>query len=311
MTEVKFDLKKKKVFVAGHNGMVGKEVIKELSKESCIPIQVDRSKLDLLSQDQVNNWFLINKPDVVIICAAKVGGILANSKYPVDFLYNNLMIQSNIIHSSYMVKVKKLVFLGSSCIYPKHAKQPISEDQLLSGPLEPTNEPYAIAKISGIKLCQAYRNQYNCDFISAMPTNLYGPNDNFDLNNSHVIPALIKKFINAKKNNIDHVVIWGSGLPKREFLHVNDCAKAILFLLKNYSGDNHINIGYGKDISIKELALTIKDIIGYKGDLLFDENKPDGTPRKLLCTKKINQLGWSPKLSLRKGLEDTILNAQI
>lgn len=302
-----FDLTNKKIFVTGHNGMVGSSVVRKLKKENLTILVEDRKKLDLSNQKNVYEWFNLNKPDVVILCAAKVGGILANNNFPADFIYQNIMIQSNLINASFLNNVKKLLFLGSSCIYPKFADQPIKEEYLMSGNLEPTNEFYAISKISGIKMCQAYRKQFNCDFISAMPTNLYGPNDNYDLNDSHVIPALIKKFWIAKKKNQPYVSIWGTGKPRREFLHVDDCADAILHLLKNYSEIQHINIGSGSDIEISDLAFLISDLIGFRGTLNFDKSKPDGTPQKLLDISKIKKLGWEPSIDLREGLSKTII----
>ena len=296
----------KKIWVAGHNGMVGRSVVKQLQNIDAKILSASRSELNLTKQEDVSKWFALNKPDVVIICAAKVGGIAANNDFPAEFIYENLMIQSNIVKSSFENNVEKLVLLGSSCIYPKYATQPISEDFLLTGELESTNEWYAVAKIAGIKLCQAYRNQYGCDFISVMPTNLYGPHDNFDLKSSHVVPALIRKTFEAKLKHKETVEVWGSGLPKREFLHVDDCAKGILFLLENYSEGSHINLGTGIDITIKELSKLIAEIIGFKGQLIFDKSKPDGTPRKLLDIEKISKMGWKPQISLKDGLRETI-----
>ncbi len=306
MNEHTFDINNKKIYVAGSEGMVGSAVCRELEKENCQVIKTPRSETDLMDKQSLDRWMSSNNPDAVIICAAKVGGILANQSYPVDFLYNNLIMQCNLINSSYKHKVKKLVFLGSSCIYPKFSPQPITEETLMSGNLERSNEWYAIAKIAGIKLCQAYRKQYNCDFVSAMPTNLYGPNDNFDLENSHVIPALIRKCYEAKKTNNDTLEVWGSGNVKREFMHVDDCAKAIIFLLKNYSESEHINIGTGSDITIKDLVQMIKKIFEYKGRILFDSSKPEGTPQKLLDVSKINKLGWKAKINLKEGLTKVI-----
>ncbi|MDA9705564.1 GDP-L-fucose synthase [SAR86 cluster bacterium] len=296
----------KKIWVAGHNGMVGRSVVKQLQNIDAKILSASRSELDLTKQEDVSKWFALNKPDVVIICAAKVGGIAANNDFPAEFIYENLMIQSNIVKSSFENNVEKLILLGSSCIYPKYATQPISEDFLLTGELESTNEWYAVAKIAGIKLCQAYRNQYGCDYISVMPTNLYGPHDNFDLKSSHVVPALIRKTFEAKLKHKETVEVWGSGLPKREFLHVDDCAKGILFLLENYSEGSHINLGTGIDITIKELSKLIAEIIGFKGQLIFDKSKPDGTPRKLLDIEKISKMGWKPQISLKDGLRETI-----
>lgn len=299
-------LDNKKVFIAGHNGMVGKAFNKKIQDTNCEILTVDRSEIDLMNQKKVFEWMESNKPDFVIICAARVGGIQANNSYPVDFLYNNLSIATNLIHASFINKVEKLLFLGSSCIYPKLAPQPIAEDSLLTGALEPTNEWYALAKIAGIKLCKAYRKQYDCNFISVMPTNLYGPGDNYNLETSHVIPALIRKCYEAKLHKKDAMEVWGTGLVKREFMHVDDLADAMLFLLKNYSEEDHINVGAGKDITIKELANLICNIIEFKGELIFDNTKPDGTPKKLLNSSRINELGWRPKISIKDGLEKTI-----
>ena len=285
--------------------MVGKAVVRLLEKKNCEIFTSDRHSLDLTNQKDVNHWVAFNKPDVVIICAAKVGGILANNSYPAEFLYQNLLIEANIIHAAYENDVNKLLFLGSSCIYPKHAEQPMKETAILTGPLEETNEWYALAKIAGIKLCQAYRTQYGADFISAMPTNLYGPHDNFDLQSSHVLPALLRKTHEAKLNNQNEIKVWGSGEPLREFMHVDDCAAGIIFLLENYSDLSHINIGTGEEISIRELTEMIKSTVSFNGTTEFDITKPDGTPRKLLDTSKINNLGWHPKIKLESGLSDT------
>jgi GDP-L-fucose synthase len=302
MAKYFFDIAGKKIFIAGHNGMVGSAILKKLSTQDCIIQTVDRSKLDLTNQQDVRDWFGINSPDVVLLCAAKVGGIYANNEFPVDFLYKNLMIQANVIHSSFTANVKKLVFLGSSCIYPRVTPQPIKEQSLLTGPLEPTNEWYAIAKIAGIKLCQAYRKQYGRDYISVMPTNLYGPGDNYNLSSSHVIPALLRKCHEAKLANHPYLEVWGTGRIKREFLHSNDCAEAIIHLLQHYSESEPVNIGAGADITIKELAEIIKKIAGYQGKIKFDTSKPDGTPRKFLDSSKINSFGWNPKIELPEGL---------
>jgi GDP-L-fucose synthase len=292
-----------KIYVAGHRGMVGSAIIRSLNFRGYSNLVVrDSSELDLRNQNSVNEFFYTQNPEYVFLAAAKVGGILANNLYPAQFLYDNLMIEANIIHSAYLHKVKKLLFLGSSCIYPKLANQPIKEDELLNGYLEPTNEAYAVAKITGIELCKFYRKQYGCDFISAMPTNLYGINDNFDLVSSHVLPALIRKFHEAKINNLPSVTIWGTGNPKREFLYVEDLAEACLHLMINYSSEGHINIGTGEDIPIKELALLIGQIVGFKGEIVNDLNKPDGTPRKLLDIKKIAKTGWYAKTSLNEGI---------
>lgn len=302
----KFFLNNLKVWVPGSSGMVSSAIIKKLKTEDCEIITSTRNQLDLTNKIKVFEFYKLNKPDVVILSAAKVGGIHANSTYPVDFLLENLFIQNNIISGAHNFSVKKLLFLGSSCIYPKNIDDPISEDHLLTGSLEETNEWYAVAKIAGIKLCQAYRNQYGCDYISVMPSNLYGPHDNFDLESSHVVPALIRKTFEAKLKHEETVEVWGSGLPKREFLHVDDCAKGILFLLENYSGGSHINLGTGIDISIRELSKLIAEIIGFKGQLIFDKSKPDGTPRKLLDIEKISKMGWKPLISLKDGLRETI-----
>ncbi|URQ70205.1 GDP-L-fucose synthase [SAR86 cluster bacterium] len=296
-------MKGKKIFIAGHNGMVGSAVLRKLIGEDCIILTANRSDLNLIDQNEVNEWFNVNRPDVVVLCAAKVGGIHANNEFPVDFLYNNLMIETNIINASYQNNVKKLVFLGSSCIYPRDCQQPMNEKYLLTGQLESTNQWYAIAKIAGIKLCQAYRKQYGKDYISAMPTNLYGPGDNYDLATSHVIPALLRKCHEAKINNDEFMEVWGTGKVKREFLHVDDCADAIVFLLKYYSDNEQINVGTGTDVTIEGLTNIIQEVIGYDGKLQFDTTKPDGTPRKLLDTSRINSLGWSPKISLKKGIQ--------
>ena len=292
-----------KIFVAGHNGMVGSAIVRSLKREGYQNLIVKSSaELDLTNQQLVADFFEKQQPKYVFLAAAKVGGIHANNSYRADFIHQNLMIQNNVIHSSHVCQVKKLLFLGSSCIYPKFANQPIKESELLSGKLEPTNEPYAIAKIAGIKMCQAYRDQYDDNFISVMPTNLYGPNDNYDLQNSHVLPALIRKFHEAKINKLSNVEIWGSGSPKREFLHVDDLADACLFLMLNYNEAPFLNIGTGTDLSIKELALLIKDVVGYSGDLKFDRTKPDGTPRKLLDVSKVNAVGWKYKIPLADGI---------
>lgn len=292
------------IFVAGANGMVGSAIVRALKKQGYSNILTPSSKeLDLSNQAAVNAWFDANKPEYVFLAAAKVGGILANNTYRADFLYVNLMIEANVIHASYLNNIKKLLFLGSSCIYPKLAPQPLKEEYLLTGELEYTNEPYAIAKIAGIKLAENYRKQYNCAFISAMPTNLYGPNDNYDLNNSHVLPALIRKFHEAKIQNLPNVTVWGTGSPLREFLHVDDLAEACLFLMEKYDGDEWLNIGVGNDISIKDLALLVKKVVGFEGELIFDTSKPDGTPRKLMDVSKINTLGWKAKIALEEGIK--------
>ncbi len=296
-----------KIYVAGHRGMVGSAIVRKLQTEGYNNFVLrTSSELDLRNQAAVEKFFEEEKPEYVFLAAAKVGGIMANNTYRADFLYENLMIESNVIHQSYVHKVKKLLFLGSSCIYPKNAPQPLKEEYLLSGYLEETNEPYAIAKIAGIKLCESYRRQYGCDFISAMPTNLYGPNDNYDLNNSHVIPALIRKFHEATVNNSPTVEVWGSGKPLREFMHVDDLADASLFLMQNYNYSDFVNVGTGKDLTIKELAELIARLTKYKGDIVWNLNKPDGTPRKLMDTYRLNNLGWSAKTSLAIGLQQSL-----
>lgn len=297
-----YDLAGKRVWIAGHRGMVGSALVRRLQTEGCELISAGRGELDLRRQDQVEQWMAANKPDTVVVAAATVGGILANDTRPAEFIYDNLMIEANIIHASHLNGVKKLLFLGSSCIYPRLAPQPMAESVLLTGELEPTNQWYAIAKIAGIKLCQAYRRQHGCDFISAMPTNLYGPEDNFDLQSSHVIPALIAKTHAAHTSGIHEVEIWGTGSPRREFLYVDDLADALVFLLQTYSGDSHVNVGTGTDISIKELAETIIKVVGFKGRLKFDHDKPDGAPRKLLDVNKIRNMGWTAATPLEQGL---------
>ena len=299
-----------KIYIAGHRGMVGSGVERKLKKEGYSNIVTRTSaELDLRNQQAVNAFFEKEKPSYVILAAAKVGGIHANNTYRAEFIYDNLMIETNIIHASYLNKVTKLLFLGSSCIYPKMAPQPLKEEYLLSGYLESTNEPYALSKIAGIILCDSYRAQYGCNFISAMPTNLYGTNDNYHPENSHVLPALIRRIIDAKINNKTEVVIWGTGTPKREFLHVDDLADACFFLLKNYDESGLINVGTGSDISIKELAELIAKEVGYTGHLVLDNSKPDGTPRKLMDSSKINKLGWEAKITLTEGLKFTLKEA--
>ncbi len=296
-------LLKDKIYVAGHNGMVGSALARKLqAKGYSNLISKSSQELDLRNQAAVLDFFKKQKPDYVFLAAAKVGGINANNKYRADFIYDNIAIESNVIFASHKFDVQKLIFLGSSCIYPKFASQPISEDELLSGPLEPTNEPYAIAKIAGIKMCEAFFDQYGDKFISAMPTNLYGPNDNYDLENSHVLPALIRKFHEAKKNQKSEVVLWGSGKPLREFLHVDDLAEACIFLAENYSQKQFLNIGSGEEISISDLAKMIGKIVGYEGKIVNDSSKPDGTPRKLMDSSRINKLGWKPKIGLEEGI---------
>jgi GDP-L-fucose synthase len=293
-----------KIYIAGHRGMVGSAIKRKLEAEGYGNFVLRTSaELDLRNQQAVADFFAKEKPDYVFLAAAKVGGIVANNTYRAEFLYDNLMIHNNIIHNAYLNGVKKLLFLGSSCIYPKLAPQPLKEEYLLTGLLEPTNEPYAIAKIAGIKLCDAYREQYGCNFISVMPTNMYGPNDNYDLNNSHVLPALLRKFHEAKETGKKEVIIWGTGSPRREFMHVDDAAEACLFLMKNYNDAGLINIGVGEDLTIKELAEMIKDITGFDGQIIFDPTKPDGTPRKLMDVSKLNALGWKASISLKEGVE--------
>ena len=296
--------KTSKIYFAGHRGMVGSAIVRKLEKEGYTNIVVRTSKeLDLRNQQAVNAFFETEKPEFVFMSAAKVGGIVANNTYRADFLYDNLMIEANVIHASYVYGVEKMLFLGSSCIYPKLAPQPLKEEYLLQGYLEQTNEPYAIAKISGIKLCEAYRDQYGCNFISAMPTNLYGPNDNYDLQNSHVLPALLRKFHAAVANGDETVEIWGTGKPKREFLHVDDLAEACLFLMENYNEKLFLNVGSGTDVSIRELAEMVAEVTGFKGELVHNTSKPDGTPRKLMDVSKLHKLGWKHKIELKDGIE--------
>lgn len=295
--------KNAKIYIAGHRGMVGSAIQRKLQKEGYQNIVVRTStELDLRNQAEVNHFFETEKPEYVFLAAAKVGGIVANNTYRAEFIYENLMIEANIIHAAYLHRVTKLLFLGSSCIYPKLAPQPLKEEYLLSGYLEPTNQPYAIAKIAGIELCDAYRAQYGCNFISAMPTNLYGPNDNYDLEKSHVLPALLRKIITAKRNNAPSIELWGSGTPLREFLHVDDLAEACLFLMENYNQPGLVNVGSGKEISILELANLIKRIVGYSGEIALDPTKPDGTPRKLMDVSKLSTLGWISSVGLEDGI---------
>ena len=296
--------KNAKIYIAGHRGMVGSAILRALEAQGYSNYVLRASsELDLRNQQEVIDFFKAEKPDYVFLAAAKVGGIIANNKYRADFIYENIMIQSNVIHQAYVNGVKKLMFLGSSCIYPKMAPQPLREDCLLTGLLEITNEPYAIAKIAGLKMCDAYRAQYGCNFISVMPTNLYGPNDNYDLNNSHVLPALLRKLITAKNMGERSVTIWGSGNPLREFLHADDLAAACLFLMKSYNEEGIVNIGSGKDISILDLAQLVKKIVGFEGIIIPDVSKPDGTPRKLLDASKLKYLGWEPRISLEVGIK--------
>jgi len=300
----RYDLKGKRVWVAGHRGMVGAALVRRLASEGCEVLTAERSDADLTRQAEVERWMESHRPQAVFVAAAKVGGILANDTHPAEFLYDNLLIEANIIHAAHRAQVEKLLFLGSSCIYPKLAPQPIEESALLTGPLEPTNEWYAIAKIAGIKLCQAYRRQYGRDFISGMPTNLYGPGDNYDLNSSHVIPALIRKAHEAKVRAASEMVIWGSGTPRREFLHVDDCADALVLIMQRYSEEEHINVGSGEDLTIAELATAVCEVVGFGGAITRDLSKPDGTPRKLMAGDKLRALGWRPRISLRDGLAD-------
>jgi GDP-L-fucose synthase len=299
-----YALKGKRVWVAGHRGMVGSALVRRLGGEQCEILTADRAQLDLTRQDQVLAWMKAAKPQAVLMAAAKVGGILANTSYPAQFLYDNLIMEANVVHAALAAGVEKLLFLGSSCIYPKHAPQPIREEVLLTGALEPTNQWYAVAKIAGIKLCQAYRREYGCDFIAAMPTNLYGPGDNYDLETSHVLPALIRKAHEAKVGRRKQMVIWGSGTPRREFLHVDDCADALVRIMQLYSDETHINVGSGEDLAITELARLIAQVVGFTGEIVHDLTKPDGTPRKLLDVSRLRQLGWRPRIDLRQGIAD-------
>jgi GDP-L-fucose synthase len=297
-----YALKGKKVWVAGHNGMVGSALVRRLAREDVVLITADRASLDLRRQAEVERFVEAERPDAVIMAAARVGGILANSTYPADFLYDNLIVEANVMQAAFASNVEKVLFLGSSCIYPRLSPQPIPENALLTGPLEPTNEWYAIAKIAGIKLGEAYRRQHGRDFISAMPTNLYGPGDNFDLNSSHVLPALLRKAHEAKVRGDAEIVVWGTGTPRREFLHVDDCADALVFLLKTYSENEHVNVGSGEDISILELTQLVCRIVGYSGRIVHDLSKPDGMPRKLMSADKIRGLGWAPSIGLEAGI---------
>ena len=303
--ETPFQMENTKVWIAGHRGLVGGAIAKRLSRENLSIVTIDRSELDLRDQIGVKRWLEKEKPSIIILAAAKVGGIIANSTQPADFLYDNLVIETNIIKAAHEIEVKKLLFLGSSCIYPRDAKQPMVEEELLTGPLEKTNESYAIAKIAGLKLCEAYRTQYGCDFISAQPTNLYGEGDKFDPEMGHVIPALMVKAHEGKLNNYPKLNVWGSGTPKREFLYIHDLADALVHLLKNYSGKSHINIGTGEEFSIKQLAEKICDVVGFQGKLVFDTTKPDGSPRKLVNNSRLAKLGWKSKTSLDEGLTKT------
>jgi len=300
-----FDLAGKQIWVAGHAGMVGSAILRRLQRENCTLITAELSSLDLRRQREVEDWFAEFKPAVVILAAAKVGGILANNTWPAEFIYDNLVIETNVIEAARRTGVAKFMLLGSSCIYPKLAPQPLVEEALLTGPLEPTNEWYAMAKIAGIKLCQAYRRQYGCDFISVMPTNLYGPGDNFSLESSHVVPALMRKFHEAKERGDTEVIAWGTGTPRRELLHVDDMADACIHLMKVYSAEGHVNIGTGRDLTIKELVQLVKDVVGYEGRVRFDASKPDGTPQKLLDVTRLHTLGWRYRIELASGLAQT------
>jgi GDP-L-fucose synthase len=302
-TDAVFALKGKRVWVAGHGGMVGAALTRRLAAEDCEVITADRSALDLRDQANARAWVMARKPEAVFVAAARVGGIAANEALPAEFLYDNLMIEANVIEASRAAGVGKLLFLGSSCIYPRLASQPIDEEALLTGPLEPTNQWYAIAKIAGIKLAQSYRRQYGCDFISAMPTNLYGPGDNFDLEAAHVLPALIRKAHEAKRSRAEKLEVWGTGRPRREFLHVDDCADALVFLMRSYSGEEHVNVGSGEDLTIADLARLVADAVGFTGAIRFDPARPDGAPRKLMSGDKLKALGWSPRIGLRAGIE--------
>lgn len=297
-----FSLKGRRVWVAGHRGMAGSAIVRRLASEDCEILTVGRAEVDLRRQAETEDWLAEARPEAVFLAAATVGGILANDTRPAEFLYDNLAIEANIIHGAYKAGVRKLLFLGSSCIYPRLAPQPISEDALLTGPLEPTNEWYAVAKIAGIKLCQAYRRQYGCDFISAMPTNLYGPGDNYDLVSSHVVAALMVKIHTAKAAGTDAVEVWGTGTPRREFLYVDDLADALIFLMTRYSGEAHLNVGTGTDVTIRELAATIARVVGYSGEFRFDPSKPDGTPRKVMDVSRLAAMGWTASTGLEDGL---------
>lgn len=300
-----YDLKGKRIWVAGHRGMVGSAVARRLEREDCTILTATRDELDLTRQADVEHFVRDAKPDAIVLAAAKVGGILANDTYPADFLFQNLQIETNIFGAAHAADVDRLLFLGSSCIYPRLAPQPITEDALLTGPLEETNEWYAVAKIAGIKLAQAFRKQYGRDYISAMPTNLYGPGDNFDLKTSHVLPALIRKVHDAKASRAETVTVWGTGTPRREFLHADDCADALVFLLKTYSGAEHVNVGSGEDLSILELTQLVCRVVGYEGRIVHDLSKPDGTPRKLMSADKLRNMGWAPSISLENGIAET------
>ena len=300
-----FDLVGKRVYVAGHRGMVGSAIVRQLAEIDCEVLTANRATLDLTAQSATRRWIAQQRPDAVVLAAAKVGGILANESFPADFLYDNLVMATNVIEAAHRADVNRLLFLGSSCIYPKMASQPIVEEALLTGPLEPTNEWYAIAKIAGIKLCQSYRRQYGRDYISAMPTNLYGPGDNFDLSSSHVLPALIRKAHEAKLAGAPNITLWGTGTPRREFLHADDCANACVHLLQHYSDDLHVNVGSGEDITIYDLACLVCDTVGFTGEIKLDDTKPDGTPRKLMSAERLRGMGWLPNISLPDGIART------
>ncbi len=303
MHRIAYPYSNKRIWVAGHRGMVGAAIVRRLAREGCEVLTVGRDEVDLTRQSAVEAWMEAERPDAVFVAAARVGGIVANDTMPAEFLYENMMIEANIIHAAYTTGVEKLLFLGSSCIYPRMAEQPMKEEALLTGPLEPTNEWYAIAKIAGIKLCQAYKRQYGCNFISAQPTNLYGTHDNFHLENSHVIPALIIKVHNAKQENTKQVEVWGSGKPLREFLYVDDLADALVFLMQDYSGEMHINVGTGEEVTIGDLARAVVDAVGFEGELVFDASRPDGPPRKLMDSSRLLDMGWKPEVSLHDGLK--------
>ncbi len=305
MSEPVFSLEGKSVWVAGHRGMVGSALVRRLQSENCTILTADRKQADLTRQNEVDEWMAVNQPQVVFLAAARVGGIQANNTQPAEFLYENLMIEANVIHAAHKSGVEKLVFLGSTCTYPKLAPQPIPEEALLSGPLEPTSEWYAIAKITGIKLCQAYRRQYGCNFIAAQPTNLYGPGDNYDLETSHVLPALLRKALDAKLAGAATMTVWGSGKPLRDFLHVDDLADAVVFLARHYSGECHVNVGSGEELSIRQLAELVCNVVGFAGELEFDTSKPDGTPRKLADVSRLKNMGWDRARALETGLRDT------
>jgi len=305
MTELLYPLAGKRVWVAGHRGMVGAALFRRLAREDCEIVTVDRGEVDLRRQGEVEDWLAAAKPEAVIVAAATVGGILANDSRPGEFLYDNLAIEANVIHGARLSGVEKLLFLGSSCIYPREAAQPMTEEALLTGPLEPTNQWYAVAKIAGLKLCQAYRRQYGCDFITAMPTNVYGPGDSFDLTSSHVVAALLRKAHEAKLAGAESLAVWGSGRARREFLYVDDLADALVFLLQAYSAEGHVNVGTGQDIEIGELAALVAEVVGFAGGLAFDPSKPDGSPRKLLDVSRLAALGWSASTGLRRGLAET------